>query len=69
MDCTCYFLGLSFRNASSKALSSRIKKRNHIAIWNWFQMYRPNRIRYKRRKVSDEFIIDKTQIRVGQDYF
>ena len=30
---------------------------------------RPNRIRYKRRKVSDEFIIDKTQIRVGQDYF
>jgi hypothetical protein len=57
-----YFLdGLSFRNASSKALSSsRIKKRNHVAIWNWFQRYRPNRIKYKRRKVS-EFMIDETQ--------
>ena len=54
-----YFLGLSFRNASSKALSSRIIKRSHVAIWNWVQRYRPKRIIYKRRKVS-EFIIDET---------
>jgi hypothetical protein len=29
-----YFLGLSYRNAAAKALSSRIKKRSHIAVWN-----------------------------------
>jgi putative transposase len=62
-----YFLGFSFRNAS-KALSSRIIKRSHVAIWNWVQRYRPKRIIYKRRKVS-EFIIDETQIRVGNNYF
>jgi hypothetical protein len=52
-----------------KHFLKRIRKRNHVAIWNWFHRYRPNRIRYKRRKVSDEFIIDKTQNKVGQDYF
>jgi putative transposase len=63
-----YFLdGLSFRNAS-KAFSSRIIKRSHVAIWNWVQRYRPKRIIYKRRKVS-EFIIDETQIRAGNKYF
>jgi putative transposase len=62
-----YFLGLSFRNAS-KALSSRIIKRSHVAIWKWVQRYNPKRIIYKRRKVS-EFIINETQIRVGNKHF
>jgi putative transposase len=62
-----YFLGLSFRNAS-KALSSRIIKRGHVAIWKWVQHYKPERISFKRRKIS-KFIIDETQIRVGNKYF
>ncbi len=62
-----YFLGLSFRNAS-KALTSRIIKRSHVSIWKWVQKYKPQKIRQKRRKVS-EFIIDETQIKVGNNYF
>ena len=62
-----YFRGFSFRNAS-KALSSRIIKRNHVAIWKWIQRDRLKRISYKRRKIS-EFIIDETQIRVENKYF
>jgi putative transposase len=63
-----YFLGLSFRNAS-KALTSRIIiKRSHVSIWKWVQKYKPQKISQKRRKVS-EFIIDETQIKVGNNYF
>jgi putative transposase len=62
-----YFLDFSFRNAS-KALSSRIIKRSHVAIWKWIQRDRPKRISYKRRKIS-KFIIDETQIKLGNDYF
>ncbi len=62
-----YFLGLSFRNAS-KALTSRIIKRSHVSIWKWVQKYKPQKIRQKRRNVS-EFIIDETQIKVGNNYF
>ena len=62
-----YFLGLSFRN-TSKALTSRIIKRSHVSIWKWVQKYKPQKISQKRRKVS-EFIIDETQIKVGNNYF
>jgi putative transposase len=61
-----YFLGLSYRN-TSKALS-RFIRRSHVSVWKWVQNYKPERISFKRRKIS-EFIIDETQIKVGQDYF
>jgi hypothetical protein len=63
-----YFLGRSFRNAS-KALSSRIIKGVMLQYGNGSKdTDRPKRIIYKRRKVS-KFIIDETQIRVGNKYF
>jgi putative transposase len=62
-----YFLGLSYRN-TTKALSKRFIKRSHVSIWKWVQNYKPERISFKRKKIS-EFIIDETQIKVGQDYF
>jgi putative transposase len=61
-----YFLGLSYRN-TAKALS-RFIERSHVAIWKWIQLYKPERTFYKRRKVS-EFIIDETQIKIGDNYF
>jgi transposase-like protein len=64
-----YFLGLSYRN-TSKALSRFIRsiRRSHVSVWKWVQHYKPERISFKRRKIS-KFIIDETQIKVGQDYF
>jgi putative transposase len=62
-----YFLGLSYRS-TSKALSRLIRRRSHVSVWKWVQNYKPERISFKRRKIS-EFIIDETQIKVGQDYF
>ena len=63
-----YFLGLSYRNAA-KALSSRIKKkRSHVAVWKWVQKYKPERIFTKRKRIF-EFIIDETQLKVGNNYF
>ncbi len=60
-----YFLGLSLRN-TSKALS-RFVKRSHTAIKDWIQKYKPQRLFYKRSKIS-EFIVDETQIKVGSEY-
>jgi len=62
-----YFLGLSYRN-TAKALSKRFIKRSHVFIWKWVQHYRPEKIFYNRRKMS-EFIVDETQIKIGNDYF
>ena len=63
-----YFLGLSYRKAE-KALSSRIKKkRSHVAVWKWVQKYKPERIFTKRKRIF-EFIIDETQLKVGNNYF
>jgi putative transposase len=45
-----------------------MERRNHVAIWKWIQRYKPERTFYKRRKVS-EFIIDETQIKIGENYF
>jgi putative transposase len=61
-----YFLGLSYRN-TAKALS-RFVKRSHVAVWKWIQKYKPERISYRQRKVS-ELVIDETEIKVGNNYF
>lgn len=41
---------------------------SHVSTWKWVQKYKPERISYRRREVS-EFIIDETQIKVGNGYF
>ena len=61
-----YFLGLSFRN-TAKALDPFIEKRSHVAIWNWVQLFHPNKFYLKRSRVT-AFIIDETMIQIGSDY-
>ncbi len=62
-----YFLGMSFRNVSKALSFLHIVKRSHVAIWNWIQKYKPERIERKRKRI-DEFIIDETQIKVGSEH-
>ncbi len=60
-----YFSGLSLRNAS-KAIS-RFVQRSHSAIRDWIQKSKPERLFYRRTKIS-KFIVDETQIKVGSEY-
>jgi putative transposase len=60
-----YFLGLELRN-TSKAIS-RFVTRSHTAIRDWIQKYKPERLFYRRQRIS-RFIVDETQIRVGSEY-
>ena len=59
-----YFHGLSLRN-TSKALS-RFIKRSHAAIRDWILKYKPERLFFRKIKIS-EFIIDETQIKIGSE--
>ena len=65
MLCT-YFLGLSLRN-TAKALDPFVEKRSHVAVWNWVQLFHPNKFYLKRTRVS-AFIIDETMLQIGSDY-
>jgi putative transposase len=60
-----YFSGLSLRRASQQ-LSCFIR-RNHVTIWNWIKKYKPQKIKSKRKKVS-EYIVDETMLKVGSEY-
>ena len=61
-----YFLGLSFRS-TAKALDLFIEKRSHVAVWNWVQLFNPNKFYLKRSRVT-AFIIDETMLQIGSDY-
>ena len=61
-----YFLGLSYRN-TAKALQRFVHSRSHVSIWKWIKKYKPKKVSSKRKK-SNEFIIDETQIKVGSQY-
>jgi hypothetical protein len=67
-----YFLGLSYRS-TAKAYQRDLSKKegDHIPIWKWIQKYRPEKISYKgaRGRRIPELIVDKTQIKVVNDYF
>jgi hypothetical protein len=59
-----YFDGLSSLRNTSKALS-RFVKRSHSAIRDcWILKYKPERLFFRKIKIS-EFIIDETQIKIG----
>ena len=60
-----YFSGLSLRRTSERL--SYFFKRNPISIWNWIQKYKPQRISYSRRKIT-EYIVDEAIIKVGAEY-
>jgi len=42
-------------------------RRNHVTIWNWIQKYKPQKIKSKRKKVS-EYIVDEIMLKVGSEY-
>ena len=42
-------------------------RRNHVSVWNWIQKYKPQKIKSKRKKVS-EYIVDETKLKVGSEY-
>jgi putative transposase len=42
-------------------------RRNHVSVWNWIQKYKPQKIKSKRKKVS-EYIVDETMLKVGSGY-
>ena len=60
-----YFSGLSLRKASERL--SQLYKRNHVAIWNWIQKYRPQKLKATRRRIR-EYVVDETMLKVGSEY-
>ncbi len=60
-----YFSGLSLRRASERLYI--FIKRNHVSIWNWIQKYKPQKIKSKKRKIS-EYIIDETLIKARAEF-
>ena len=60
-----YFSGLSLRRTSERL--AFLVKRNHVSIWNWIQKYHPQKLSYRRRKIS-EYVVDETLIKVGSQY-
>ncbi len=60
-----YFSGLSLRRASERL--SYLFKRNHVSIWNWIQKYNPQKIKSRKRKIS-EYIVDETMLKVGSEF-
>ena len=57
--------GLSLRQTSERL--AFLVKRNHVSIWNWIQKYHPQKLSYRRRKIS-EYVVDETLIKVGSQY-
>ena len=53
MLCDLYLLGLSFRN-TAKALDPFVEKRSHVAVWNWVQLFNPNKFYLKRTRVHSK---------------
>ena len=62
-----YFLGLSLRNTSKTFVIFRDEKRSYVFVWNWIQRFGEYSI-YKRKRVT-VFIIDETDIQVGNQHF
>jgi putative transposase len=60
-----YFNGLSLRN-TSKAISQFVTI-SHIAIRNWIQKFKPERLFHSKTKIS-KFIVDETQIKVDSEH-
>ncbi len=66
MACTCYFLGLSFRNPAKALSFLPLTKISYVSIWNWLQKYKTKRKYLKNKKIK-EYIIDETVIKAGSE--
>jgi putative transposase len=58
--------GLSLRKTSEHLLP--LVKRNHVSVWKWIQHYRPKKILQMKRRKVQEFIVDETLLKVGNQY-
>jgi putative transposase len=46
-----------------------VEKRSHVAaVWNWVQLFHPNKFYLKRTMQVIAFIIDETMFQIGSDY-
>jgi putative transposase len=61
-----YFSGLSLRKTSEHLLP--FVKRNHVSVWKWIQRYTPKKILQMKRRKVQEFIVDETLLKVGNQY-
>jgi len=52
---------------TAKALDAFVEKRSHVAVWNWVQLFNPNKFYLKRTRVT-AFIIGVTMLQIGSDY-
>lgn len=41
---------------------------SHFSVWKWIQHYRPKKILQRKRRKEQEFIVDKTLLKVGNQY-
>lgn len=41
---------------------------SHVSVWKWIQHYRPKKILQRKRRKEQEFIVDKTLLKVGNQY-
>ena len=57
---------LVMQQSTSKALYTRFVHRSHTAIRDWILKYKPERLDFRKIKIS-EFIIDETQLKVGAE--
>jgi hypothetical protein len=60
-----YFLELSFRS-TAKALNPSVKRRSHVAVWNWAFLFYQNKFYLKRIRVTAHNI-DETMLQVGAE--
>ena len=41
---------------------------SHVSVWKWIQHYTPKKILQRKRRKEQEFIVDKTLLKVGNQY-
>jgi transposase-like protein len=66
MDCICVFQACRL-GERLKGYPIFSRETIHVAIWDWIQKYKPQRISYRRRKIT-EYIVDETFIKVGSEH-
>ena len=69
MDCTCYVLGLSFRNTVKVLYFLYLVKISHVSIWNWIQKYKPKRCYSRKGNLKNTLVYkkDETAIKAGSE--
>ena len=44
-----------------------VEKRSHVAVWDWVQLFNPNKFYLKQTRVT-AFIIDETVLQIASNY-